>query len=98
MSLVGVKFNSETLVNKKILHAKLNFICALTNRIGQIVRAVCLAFVSKIKDIIMKYSKIFSVLLAILAISACTFPAGPPEQQGARGNSNGGTVGVVPPR
>ena len=48
---------------------------------------------SKIKGIIMKNSKIFIVLLATLAISACTFPAGPPGQQGAAGYTGaaGGT-------
>ena len=41
----------------------------------------------------MKNSKIFIVLLAALAISACTFPAGPPGQQGATGyiGAAGGT-------
>ncbi len=33
----------------------------------------------------MKYSKIFSLLLPTLAKCACTFPAGPPGKQGAKG-------------
>lgn len=59
-----------------------------------------------------KFSEIFVVLLATLAISACTFPAGLPGQQGAtgytgtagatgstgaKGKPSGGTVIVVPP-
>ena len=35
----------------------------------------------------MKNSKIFVVILATLAISACTFPAGPPGPQGATGDT-----------
>ena len=68
-------------------------LCALTHRIGQTVPVIFEALVSKIKGIIMKYSKIFAVLLATLAISACTFPAGPPGQQGATGYTGaaGGT-------
>ena len=46
----------------------------------------------------MKYSKIFSLLLATLAKCECTFPAGPPGKQGAKGKLEGGTVVVVSPR
>ena len=65
----------------------------LTHRTNWAYRVVSEAPASKIKGIIMKNSKIFIVLLATLAISACTFPAGPPGQQGATGYTGaaGGT-------